>query len=220
MLKGSAGYNPILTYTWATRPNYSTSTAGTVINISDVGGEAGSFWKATSAGWIPLNGQVKLAGDQGSIAAPVATITGSTGALFNLSGGFGSLVIPAKMLIPGHSALRLRALFYRRGANATATATIYIGTTGTSADPRAYFLSLTATDLQQNRADAETVVATATTACTTAWLAPQQQTITAASDLTTNINTDAAMTVSIGVATASALDSFDLISYSVVLESI
>jgi hypothetical protein len=37
--------------------------------------------------------------------------------------------------------------------------------------------------------------------------------------MTANINTDAAMKLSIGIASANALDSFDLIGYSVVLES-
>lgn len=207
-----------LSYTWNTRPNAFTSAAGTIINILDVGGQAGSFWKATSAGWVPFNGTVKLASKQGSVASPVASITGSTGALFTVNGGAGSVVVPATMLIPGRSLLRVAVLFHRRGANANAIVRIYLGTTGTAADATAFSLNF-AGNLQQARTDLEIGAATSSSLTSTFWLAPGASAPNAFSTMTTNINTDAAMTLSIGIASANALDSFDLIGYSVVLES-
>ncbi|MDN5752328.1 MAG: hypothetical protein L0H15_03475 [Nitrosospira sp.] len=212
----------VLTYTWATKPNYSLTAAGTIINISDVGGEGGSLWKATSAGWVPLNGVVKLASKWGTVASPVATISGSTGALFVPTGGSGSLIIPASMLIPEHSVLRARAVMHRRGINGTATARIYLGTAGTSSDDTAYSLGIAATDTLEIRPDVEIGVVASASMTGTNWMAPGStgSSPTAVTAMTTNINTAAAMTLSFGMDNANALDSFDLIGYSVLLESL
>lgn len=221
-LEADEGTIPLaLSYTWNTRPNAYTTAAGTIINIRDVGGEAGSLWKATAAGWVPLNGTVKLASKWGSVASPVASIMGSTGGLFAINGGAGSLVVPATMLIPGRSILRVRALIHRRGANATAIVRIYLGTAGTSSDGMIFSISLAATDTLQTRPDIELAAITSSSMTSTDWLTPGNNgspgVIRAVS---TNINTEAAMTISFSIISANTLDSFDLIGYSVVLESL
>lgn len=217
---GEAEVMPVvLTYTWATRPNYSTTDAGTVISISDVGGSSGSFWKATSGGWVPLNGSVVLASNWGSLAAPVATQTGSTGALFVPTGGAGSLVIPATMLITSRSALEIEAMHRRRGATATAILSIYLGTAGTVADSKVFDLSVAATNNQDNR-PAVTVGFTTGVATISNWLAPGSANASAYADKTTNINIAAAMKISFGISAANAADAFDLVGYTVRLNSI
>lgn len=211
----------VLTYTWATRPNYSTTAVGTVINISDVGGEAGSFWKATAVGWFPLNGKALLAKNWGSVAAPVAPVLNTTGALFVPTGGAGSLVIPASMLIAARSTLIVRALIHRDGVTATGTARIYLGTAGTSGDSSIYGATLTATEDLQSRPFVEASAISAMSVTSTNYLPPGNTgTANVISTVTTNINTAAAMTLSFGVSGANTADSFSLIGYTVEIESV
>jgi hypothetical protein len=222
-LEGDSNIIPItLSYTWATRPNAFTSSLGTIINISDVGGAGGSLWKAIPEGWVPVNGTVKLASKFGTIVSPAASITGSTGALFAPSNVVGALTIPATMLIPGHSILRVRAVFHRRGANATASTRIYVGTAGTSSDAFAYSLPIAATDTLETRPEVEIGVIGSNSMISSNWLSPGNTGASPAPALpmTININTNAVMTLSFGVSSANASDSFDLIGFSVVLESI
>lgn len=209
----------VLTYTWNTRPVYGATKPGTVINISDVGGESGSFWKATSAGWVPLNGTLYLANNWGTTAAPVATITNSTGALFSPLGGAGSRTLPAACLIPGHSRLRVSAWYQKRGGTASGLCRIYLGTTGTTADASIHSTSITA-DGMHHRAYSESGVVDSATLVTIPWLAPDGSSAAAVSIATTNINTNSAMIVSFGISTSNVADSFDLIGYSVLLESL
>lgn len=215
---GDAGIPLALSYTWNTRPNAFVTPAGTVINILDVGGEAGSLWKATAAGWVPLNGSVKLASRWGSVSSPVATITGSTGGKFSITHGYGSLLIPAAMLIPERTSLRFSALFHRRGSNGGASARIYLGTTGTTSDASAFVLAFNR-DAYQVRADVEVGVVSSNSLTSTLWLAPGAVSANAFLTMTTNINTNANMSLSYGISSSNALDAFDLIGYSVVLES-
>lgn len=209
----------IQTYTWNTRPVFAATTVGTIINVSDVGGAGGSFWRATAAGWVPLNNSVLLAQKWATIAAPVATLTGVTDGLFTVTGGFGSLTIPAAMLVVGHTSLHIRAYLHRRGATGTAIARVYIGTAGTSADSQAFFLNFNG-DLQDLRTDIDIGVTGASTLTTTSWLTPGSAAANVFRDRTDNINVNSTMIVSFGVASANAADSFDLVGYSVRLQSL
>lgn len=219
---GEAATLPVvLTYTWATKPNYFKTDAGTIINISNAGGAAGSLWKATPAGWVPLNGSVLLAQGWGTVSAPLATISGSTDALFAPSGGGGSLVVPASMLIAGRSMLRIGAVIHRRGANGTAIGKIHVGTGGTTSDSAVYSLSYAATDALEARPEVDVAAVNTSTITSTNWLSlGNTGSPTPIVSPSTNINLAAAMTVSLGIASANGLDSFDLIGYSVVLRSI
>lgn len=209
----------ILTYTWATKPNYFTTSVGSFINISDVGGPGGSFWRATSGGWVPLNGSVLLASNWGSLTSPVATQTGSTGILFVLAGGTGSLVIPATMLIAGRSKLEIEVMHRRRGATATAAFSVYLGTSGTTADSKVFDVSIAATNNQDNR-PMMTIGFTAGVATISNWLAAGGANGGAFIDKTSNINLAAAMTISFGISAANLADAFDLIGYTARLNSI
>lgn len=215
-------YPIINSYTWATRPNYSTTTVGTVINITDIGGTSGSFWKATAVGWVPLNGPVVLAKSWGTAAAPVAPALGNTaGALFVPSAGIGSLIIPANILIPGHSTLFIRAAFHRDGVAASAIARIFLGTAGTISDAILFSLGIANTEDMEARPFVE-VSPTSTTSVTTTNYLPSGNTGTAGliQPVTTNINTGAAMTLSFGCSTVNVADTLSLVGYTVELESI
>ncbi|MEP6879000.1 MAG: hypothetical protein ABI865_09140 [Nitrosospira sp.] len=220
---GAAESMPVvLTYTWATMPNYYTTPVGTVINLSDVGGLAGSFWKATAVGWFPLNGKALLAKNWGSVAAPVApAISNTAGALFVPSGGAGSLLIPAPMLVPGHSTLAIRAAFHRDGTAASAIARIFLGTAGTISDAVLFSLGITTTDDNQARPFVEASPISASSTTTTNYLsAGNTGTPGVIATVTANINTAAAMVLSFGTSTVNAADSLSLIGYTVEIESI
>jgi hypothetical protein len=212
-----------LSSTWDNRRNPFTTPAGTVMNITDVGGPGGSLWKATSKGWVPLGGSVLLAQAWGTLSAPVATISGSTGKLFVPSGSVGSLLIPAKMLIATRSSLRISCVFHRRGATATAGGRIYFGTAGTTSDSAVYNLTYGASDWLQARVDVAAVASIEV--LSTNWLSAGNtgtlSTPPPVQIFEKNIDLDADMTISFGIepATASASDAFDLIGYSVKLVS-
>lgn len=73
---------------------------------------------------------ITLAKANGSIAAPLATITGVTAGAFVLPAG--DPIIPAGLLVPGVSKLRIEAHIRRSSAVATANAIVRIGTTPAS----------------------------------------------------------------------------------------
>ncbi|SEO63442.1 hypothetical protein [Nitrosovibrio sp. Nv6] len=210
--------NWIWTYTWATKPNYSLATVGTVINILDVGGEAGSFWKATSVGWVPLNGPVKLASQWGTVLAPVASVENAP-AKFSVPVGAGSLAIPAGMIIPGHSVLSIRAALHKRGAS-LCTFRIYLGTSETSSDAPVYALNVTA-DLNDIYPSVEIGAVSSSSLTSTYWMpAGSSGSPSAITAVTANINTGAEMHISFIAINMEASNGLDLIGYSVVLESL
>lgn len=212
----------IQTYTWNTRPVYAATDVGTIINVSDVGGEGGSFWRATSFGWVPLNGTIKLASKWGTQTTPVATVTGTANGFFSITGGAGSLTIPATMLIPAHSVLRIRALVRRRGANGTAILKAYLGTVGDTTDAAALSVTYSQNDGRIIRGDIEVGVITSSSMSTTNWV-PITYVDTSGSilgEMTANINTNSSMFIKFAIVAANSLDAFDLIGYSVVMESL
>lgn len=212
---------PIInTYTWATKPIYATTTVGTVINISDVGGTGGSFWKATAAGWVPLAGSITLYSAYGSRVSPIATLN-TAAALFVPTGGAGSLVIPATALIPGRSKLRIDAIMERTGANATGAFSIYLGTGGNTTDSLVFQTVTAMTTLVGPRPAVDVFIQATGGITTTSYVLPGATTTADAfRDLTSQINTQSAMTVSFGISAASALDTFRLIGVTVELVSI
>lgn len=208
-----------LSYKWNTRPNAFTTAAGTIIRISDVGGAAGSLWSATAEGWVPLNGRVLIAQAYGSVAAPLATQTGSAGTAFTVPGG--NVFVPARMLIVGKSALLVEALCRKRGANGTAVFTITFGTANTASDSAIVNMAAAAATNQDLRPFNRNMFPTSTTMTATGMLyAGANNGSAVITDRTTNINTNADMYIGFNINGANTADAFDLIGYSVAMESL
>ena len=202
-------------YTWATRPS-AVANPGVTIRISDVGPSiAGSHWVSDGTYWRPVNGQIVLQKQSGSIATPLAAVTGVTTSMLVPSR---SIIIPAGMLIPGDSQIKIEAGFRRTGANATATLNAHIGTNKTSGDNSAYSFTFGATNLLDILMAPTVDVSEATRFTSSNWqISGGSGNASTFSDKTTAFNTTAAMGITFSVSGANAADAFALIQYKVTL---
>lgn len=208
--------NWIVSYPWAARPSPGPN-RGRIIKVSDVGGDGGSLWQATLAGWVPLNGRVVLASNWGTLAAPVATFTGSgTGSLVPV-GGAGSLIIPKYTLLEGRSKIELEALLRRRGVNGTAQYNVRLGTTGTAADPLLYTIQVTAINNRDTRI--LSVAGFVEDAMLTANYQAPGSGDGVFSTRTSGIDLLADMAVTFDISSANNADAFDLLGYTLTLVS-
>ena len=204
-------------YTWAGKPAASSSNAGQSIRITDVGNSAsGSLWQSDGTIWRPVNGRVLLGSDFGSLAAPIATISGVT------SGGFvlplENPSIPANLL-PVGARININVMLRRRGANATASWSTRLGVNGGAGDQQVLNLSTSASDSKDYSANLSLGITSSGSFTTQGWLAPQASGTSAIADkVNAAIDTTAEMFVSFDIFNANVSDSFDLISYSVSLE--
>lgn len=196
-------------FTWATKPLANLIPVGSRICVTDLND---SVWYSDGTYYHPLNGFYSF-GKSGSIAAPLSTLTGVTAGQFTLSP---LMLIPAGMLIPGISQVVVDAQYYRRGANATATASARFGTANNNTDSAMLGITMTAVDTQSLRfqwcgfVSATNVITVQTnTPVNTASVAG------ALVDRNTNINIAADQYASLLISGANAGDSFDLIGYRV-----
>jgi len=152
----------------------------------------------------------------GTVASPLVTQTGNTGAAFTLPV---TPTIAPGMLGP-QSRLRIQVISQRTGANGTANLDVYLGTAGTTSDSRVIRSAYAATTLQIIQIDTAVQFGTSTT---TGMSTGKQNTNSAGTDnqfgdLSTNLNTAATMYVTVATNTANTLDSFSIISYKVWIE--
>ena len=198
---------------WAARPAAAT-VPGQVIRITDVGTAAhGSHWVSDGTNWRPVNGRVVLASLAGSTAAPVCSVTGSTGASFAIPGG--NIKVPAGLLLPG-AQLEVRPVFRRVGANATGNVNVTIGTSQSASDSNLVAQGLAATTNLDFAPDPRVFVSSATVITSTAWLQVGGGTGGGATlDRSANFNTAADMWVSLYTSSANAADVFQLLALQV-----
>lgn len=202
-------------YLWDDRPAASSNTSR-VIRITDVGpAGAGSHWVSDGTYWRPVNGSIVLQKQSGSIATPLAAVTGVTSSMLVPSK---SRIIPAGMLIPGDAQLKIEAMFRRTGANATATLNVHLGTNKTSGDNTCYAFSYAATNLLDIFAAPTVDVAEAQRFTYSGWqVQGGSGNASTFGDKTTAFNTATEMGVSFSISGANAADSFALIGYRVTL---
>lgn len=198
--------------TWADLPAAGSVTVGRTYTVLSTG------WRVYSDGtcWRPANGRALIAQRSGSLPSPIATVTGVTSGDFTLPV---IPTIPAGMLSAPHSRLLVNALIRRTTGTAIATVQVRIGTAGTAADPSMMALTMSAGANLDLRVDAFAHFSGATTSySSTSWAPPNGTATGAQTNRSTNIDTAAAMSVSIGVTTANTADSFSLIYYGVWVE--
>ncbi|MHB8622074.1 MAG: hypothetical protein ACYC9J_00430 [Sulfuricaulis sp.] len=206
--------NPgIPSYTWATKPTVANWPKFNPIFITDVGA-SGSLWHNDGTYWVPVCGSVSLASSCGSAATPLVSMTGTTGALFTIPGG--NTVIPANMIIVQRTQLVIEALLRRVGTNGTSIWVGYVGTSGTSADSGILVSGVPASNDGDFRAS---LIGQFPSSGVMTINGEPTNTNNAnyTSDKNSYMNTAAAMQITLGVLSANALDTFQLISYSVEL---
>lgn len=187
---------------WANRP-----TAGLRANVdraffSDVG-VSGSEWIWDGAYWVPT-APVVLFRAAGTVAAPLATLTGVTSGTFATPGS-----MPAGMFIKPGMKLTAEARFRRSTATATSTVSVDVG--GQNIGNQTFQAVIN----QGLRIQADMYAASATAQTVDNWLSPQAQSANPLADKSLNFNN--AQTVTVALATANAADSYSLLSYSLTL---
>lgn len=197
--------------TWANRPDATLYGLGHILPVSDVG-QNGSFWFSNGTNWV-RDSDLLLVHDSGSLAAPIATISGTTAALFTLP--LGNIKIPANMLIAGRSQVYVEHFIVRVGANATADSRDYFGTANSSSDQAIRVNTLNATDNFSDWCFSGCTLATTTSITRLNVHTLNADVASGMSDVSSNINSAADMYINIGITTANASDSFKLIGYSV-----
>lgn len=199
--------------TWADLPAANSVPVGRTYTVLNTG------WRVYSNGtnWRPANGRLLIAQRCGSVASPIATLTGVTAGMFTLPI---TPTIPAGMLGP-HSRLYTEALVRRTTATATAIATSSLGTTGGTSDPNIFRVSMPASATSEVRISSFAAVdgSSATAYCAANAIPENAASAAQLADRNTNINTAAAMVASFGVTSANAADVFALVYYSVWMEA-
>jgi len=181
------------------------------------------------AGFMTLDGKEQPFADRllvsrqiGSVATPLATLTGSAGALFTFTGaGPASIQIPAGLILP-NSRVHVEALVKRTGATATANFEAYLGTAGTNGDSLLTRVVMSASDGNGAYMFGEGWFGTSPTSfVATGQVGPGSSSGgNTFIDKTTNINTALPMYLSFGMASSNAADSFALLGLQVIIESL
>lgn len=151
-------------------------------------------------------------GGSGSIASPIATLTGITAGLF--TGGKSNLSIPAGTFKVGDH-LTGGCKIRRTTATAVHTANIYMGTAGTSSDSNLSNITTSGATINFDQNMYFLGSFPSTTVFSTNNNAPFNANNTAGLfvDRSTNMNIAAAMTLSFGISVGNASDSYSLIEW-------
>lgn len=189
---------------------------GALAPVSDTGDQGIAWWSysSTRGRWVPVGGVIRYK-NGGSLAAPLASITGTTATTaFTLPGGNPALppgFLSGGMLING------QALIKKNGANGTFNAQLKIGTLNSNSDPSIYTISAIAnTDQRGLWVFTEIPVSSATVftrTTSTSAATPGVSTVGLWADNTSNFDTAAAMWARITISGQNAADSLDLIAY-------
>ena len=181
--------------------------------------DRGDLWNMTALGWIPANGRVSLASNQGALSgSPVSTISNATSGIWAVTGGIGSLTIPAGMIVPGVTELCMNAKLRRRINTATVQYNVYVGTAGDATDSLYYTVNAAATNNLDTRISGIAGFPSSTKMTTANYQGPGSS-AGAFQDRATNINTAADMKISFGITSGNILDFYDLVSYNIWLQS-
>lgn len=193
---------------------------GKTTRITDVGPVGcGSLWISDGVRLRPLNGRALHCSASGTLAAPLATVTGAPGKLVLPAGdrvSGGSILLPVGLPLIGQG-IGVEAKLRHRGTGGTWTAVCRCGTSDSSSDNSMVNQTGAATDNQDLIMDQDMEVVTATSFIAATFLTPNSPSAGGLSLKTTNFNNASQLYVSFYVSTLNAADSVDLISYRVYL---
>lgn len=182
-------------YTWAAKPTAAALGARNKIHVTDVGGPAGSIWVSDGTIYHPQNGRALLYAKSGSWDGSLASIgpNGTPGTLYAIPGG--QLALPPGLLQPGFVLGAEIETWHSAGTGNGTSLTVWFGTTASSSDPKVASFGAGAVNTNKSANLRLSVVSKNKIAnCYSLdWNATA-----AASSSTTNVNTDAQMTLSIG----------------------
>lgn len=126
----AAGDPPVYAGPWASRPT--TAATGATMTATDIGGR--SEFHFDGSHWRPIGGRLTLATLAGSVTNPVAqsTSAGNAALLLGLPGG--AIKVPAGLLVPRQSVLRVSAFWSKLGGGGPINCVTCFGTTNSFSD--------------------------------------------------------------------------------------
>lgn len=206
-------------YTWAGKPS-AADNAGNSIRITDVGPVgAGSVWISDGTNWRPIGGRVMHCAASGTVAAPLATLSGATGKLVLPAGDrvtAGSILMPVGLPQIGQG-VEVSAKLRHRGTGGAWNAVARLGSLDTSSDPSFVQATGTATDDQGVWLSAELEVVSATTYVASTYGVINTPGVGAIVLRNSNFNNAAQLYLGFYSSALNAADFLDLISYRVYL---
>lgn len=194
---------------YASLPAASAANKGLMAFVSNL---ADQVFVSNGTKWVPLNGTVNIFKKSGSLASPLATISGATSGTFSITGG--NPTIPAGLLAQ-FSRMTIRALVRKNGANSTANFNERLGTAQTTADSIIQARTITNADNEQVNHFNDIYFSSTSAYTTNDKLGIQTQSTATLADRTSNVNTASAMFVTVDISSGNASDSYDLIWLSV-----
>jgi len=116
---------------WSGRPDAAAS-AGLSIVATDIGGRSTFYSDGTD--WRPVGGRAVLGTLAGSVSMPVASGSSAGGAAFLLGLPGGAIRVPAGLLVPRQSLLRISAYWSKSGNAGPINCVTCLGTTNSFSD--------------------------------------------------------------------------------------
>lgn len=164
----------------------------------------------------PIDTQGVVYSRWGSLTSPIASLSGVTSGVFSVPGG--PIKIPAGS-IPANAKVYVQADIRKVGANATASLNLYLGTAGNTTDPSLVGVTIAIGNNTDALVSSAARFGTSKTQYSTRTWAGEGTTSASSgnvlADRTTQVNTEADMFVTIGLAAASASDVFNLVGCTV-----
>ncbi|MFZ5548082.1 MAG: hypothetical protein ACOZJX_05255 [Pseudomonadota bacterium] len=177
-------------------------------------GDRGIWLVADGTYWRPRDGRQPIVQRFGSLAAPLASLTGAASGVLALPK---VPEFPAGLIAP-NSRVVAQVDVARAGANGTATVAVRLGTAGTTADSSLYQASMAATDGLIAQIHQSARFGVSATSFYSLLNTNQNAQATNGADRSTNVNTAAKMTCNVTISSANTLDTFSVLGYSILLE--
>lgn len=132
----SAGGSPVVAYTgeWAGRPAANAAGEGAEIAVRDVPRGSVSRWYSDGSHWRPMGGSVLLYSQGKGYTNPLGSVTWA-GAAITMAIPGGSIQIPAGLIVPGLTELRVSVLWATGPNNGGIAAQMTIGASNSWNDP-------------------------------------------------------------------------------------
>ena len=204
-------------YTWAGKPA-AADNAGNSIRITDVGPVgSGSVWISNGTVWRPIGGRTLHCAASGTIASPLATLSGATGKLVLPAGDrvtAGSILMPVGLPQIGQG-VEVSAKLRHRGTGGTWNALARLGSLDSASDPSFVQSTGTATDDQGVWLLSELEVVSATAFVASTYGVPNSAGVGSIVLRNSNFNNAAQLYLGFYSSTLNAADFLDLISYRV-----
>ena len=211
-----AGLGQVYNGVWSTRPSATAYAVGTQIYITDIPAGGRTLFYTDGTNWRPINGSVTLFAGAGSASSPLGTLT-SVGAAILMTGALSGIRIPAGLIVPAKSLMRVCAYWNKTGSASGISCVTTIGTSNSLSDSQTVgqFIGALATSVLNEQIDYMFPNATSLTTTSNAVNTNAAAGATSTPTYSTNINTAADMFLNFGTTSSTSGDGLQIFALSV-----